>query len=161
MVGLVPLKEGGLMKFVKASLPSLILLPCLLSGCPSLGSTTWWDERPATIGQITGPTQALLGTAVVLTATSTMGSSGCTKFGHANTEISEATKEVRVSVTHLQARSNPPGGCVAIAVPHDATVSFLPEATGTYRMIALGFNPAQPTDEGFPAATMSVEILEP
>ena len=149
------------MKFVKVSLPSLILVPFLLTGCPSFGSTTWWEERPATIGQITGPTQALQGTAVVLTATSTMGSRGCTKFGHAKAEINEATKEVRVSVTHMQARSNPPSGCDAFAVHHDAKVSFLPEATGTYRVIALGFNPAQTTDEGVPAATMSVDILEP
>lgn len=149
------------MKLGKASLPSLILIPCCLTGCPSFGSTTWWDESPATISQITGPTQSLLGNAVVLTATSTMGSSVCTKFGHAKAEVNEATKEVRVSVTHLQARSNPVSACDAVAVRHDATVSFVPEATGTYRVIALGFNPAQATDEGFPPASMSVEILEP
>lgn len=125
-------------------------------------------ESPANIGHMRAPATATLSVPVTIEVWAFVGSSGCDAMGTASLSVNEREQSatLRATATHWVGGGF---GCPAIYPGFTrATVSFSPNATGTYLLSAEPFQAisegerAYKTGQGItPTATLAIEVVAP
>lgn len=113
--------------------------PGMLKAEPQADPSVTWVPEPTEILDLKGPSQAVVGSAVVLTVQGVIGSSSCNRFGEVTLEVDDVARTVSVAATRLAKKADVPIACTDDYGWTSATASFTPQATGTYHVTAQNF----------------------
>lgn len=127
-------------------------------GGPTPSPSVWYEANPAQISYVDGPTSAVVGQPIILSARVIIGSSSCDRFKDLQARVEEASRSVILSGIRESKRADQPLECTSDYGAKLATVSVTLPTNGVYRVTAERYHPASFAVDEIPRATIDIQV---